>query len=181
MRAEHVMFAVVCILTFVIYAATSSPDLGLVDSGELTTAAWSVGIAHPTGYPLYVLAGRVWLALCPGSAARGMVLFSVLLASMATGLMGIIAARLLTPVVSLSPVMRTLVAGVLAMAFALSRAAWTSISFAEVYPLTWFIAALLLWFCVRIEHLPRDRTWLVWSLLACYLWGLGLGNHFTII
>ena len=46
-----------------LYLVRLYPDVGWYDSGELSGVAAGLGIAHPTGYPLYSLAGR--LALTP--------------------------------------------------------------------------------------------------------------------
>ncbi len=43
----------------VLYAVTASRDVGSIDSGELAAACARLGIAHPTGYPLYTLIGRL--------------------------------------------------------------------------------------------------------------------------
>lgn len=50
-----------------LYAATGSHDLGTIDSGELATVCARLGVAHPTGYPLYTLLGRGAVLLHPGS------------------------------------------------------------------------------------------------------------------
>ena len=38
-------------IIFPIYLLTLAPAVGFIDSGELSTVALSLGIAHPTGYP----------------------------------------------------------------------------------------------------------------------------------
>ncbi|MCK4656993.1 MAG: DUF2723 domain-containing protein, partial [candidate division Zixibacteria bacterium] len=45
---------------------TSANFVGFVDSGELAVACFSLGIAHPTGYSLYTLLGRVFTLFHPG-------------------------------------------------------------------------------------------------------------------
>lgn len=57
-------------LAFIIGAATFglllrnvAPDLLGGDSGEFQFAAWHWGLAHPTGYPLYLLLGGLWQRL----------------------------------------------------------------------------------------------------------------------
>lgn len=40
---------------FGIYAATLARTVAFIDSGELATASATLGVAHPTGYPLYTL------------------------------------------------------------------------------------------------------------------------------
>ncbi|HEY0068769.1 MAG TPA: DUF2723 domain-containing protein [Chloroflexia bacterium] len=53
----------------VVYLSTTSPTVNFIDSGELITALYEPGIAHPPGYPLYVLLGYVASHLLPGEVA----------------------------------------------------------------------------------------------------------------
>ncbi|MFI5371702.1 MAG: protein O-mannosyl-transferase family [Candidatus Eisenbacteria bacterium] len=45
-----------------LYLPTMSHSIGFVDQGELAAVACTLGIAHPTGYPLLTLIARVWVA-----------------------------------------------------------------------------------------------------------------------
>jgi len=51
------------IFSFLIYILTSAPDLTFTDSGELAAVCSTLGIAHPTGYPLFTLLGYLWIKL----------------------------------------------------------------------------------------------------------------------
>ena len=42
------------------YVATLVPGVDFWDTGELQTVPYILGIAHPTGFPLYVLCGWLW-------------------------------------------------------------------------------------------------------------------------
>ena len=42
-----------------VYLLTLAPTVALGDSPELAIAAHRLGIAHPTGYPLYTLLGHL--------------------------------------------------------------------------------------------------------------------------
>src|SRR5207245_4090063 len=55
-----VLFAAV----FTVYLWAAPPGLYWLDSGELTSAAVSLGVAHPTGFPLFCLLGKA-AALAP--------------------------------------------------------------------------------------------------------------------
>ncbi len=47
------------------------------DTGEMQTVPWILGIAHPTGFPAFVLGGFLFSHLVPiGSVAFRMSLFS---------------------------------------------------------------------------------------------------------
>ena len=47
-------------ISFIVYFSTICPTVYLGDSGELTTAAFSLGIPHASGYPLYALIGKLF-------------------------------------------------------------------------------------------------------------------------
>ena len=47
------------IVSFLVYVTTVAPDVGFTDSGELAAVCTTLGVAHPTGYPLYTLLGHV--------------------------------------------------------------------------------------------------------------------------
>ncbi|MFA6093262.1 MAG: DUF2723 domain-containing protein [Elusimicrobiota bacterium] len=58
------------------------------DSGDLASASLTLGIAHPPGYPLYVLASRAFSELLPlGSAAYRLHVFSALCGALACALL----------------------------------------------------------------------------------------------
>lgn len=59
-------FAIVCsqvIITFCIYVYTAFPSISGGDSGELASIACTGGIAHPPGYPLWLILARstLWI------------------------------------------------------------------------------------------------------------------------
>jgi len=43
-----------------LYLRTLAPGLLAGDAGEFQVAAWRLGLAHPTGYPLYLILGSLW-------------------------------------------------------------------------------------------------------------------------
>jgi 4-amino-4-deoxy-L-arabinose transferase-like glycosyltransferase len=68
-----------------LYARTLPPSLGgTLDSPEFQQAAYSLAVAHPTGYPLYLLTGRAWITLFPiGDPAYRMNFLSAVFAALA--------------------------------------------------------------------------------------------------
>ncbi|HEX8834945.1 MAG TPA: DUF2723 domain-containing protein, partial [Abditibacteriaceae bacterium] len=76
------------LLSFVVYffCLSSTVTYG-GDSGELIAASYRLGIAHPTGYALYCLLGRLFAALFPfGEVAFRYNLFSALCGASAVAL-----------------------------------------------------------------------------------------------
>ena len=68
-RARLIAAAAAFLIAFAVYLRTLAPTVGLIDSGELTTAAWSLGNAHAPGFPLYLLVTHALMQLPLGSIA----------------------------------------------------------------------------------------------------------------
>lgn len=69
---------------FAIYAASARHDVWFWDTGEMDTVPWIAGIAHPTGFPAYVILGWLFSHLVPiGSVAFRMSLESAIAMSVA--------------------------------------------------------------------------------------------------
>jgi len=51
------------IVVFIVYLFTLAPTVIQLDAGELTTVQALLGIAHPTGYPLFTMLGHLFLLL----------------------------------------------------------------------------------------------------------------------
>lgn len=110
-----------------IYGLTLSPSVGAGDSGELILAAQSLGIAHPPGYPVWVLLARLAALLPWGSVALRVNALSAVLAALAAGLFYLLAARCGLP---------RLARAAATVVFAGSTLVWTSAVHAEVYSLS---------------------------------------------
>ena len=151
--------AVVCSLAvfagvILVYLLTAIPTAIDQDSGELVAAAHVLGIAHPTGYPLWTLLGRGFDLLPVGhTSAYRVALLSAASAAAAAGLICWTAIAL-----SGAP-LPGLFAG---LAFGLWFPTWSQAVRAEVYALeallfALFLAALWRW---ERERSPRGLTWL---------------------
>ena len=66
------------LIPLVVYWWTAAPGMTLIDSGELALSAWGPGVAHPPGFPLYVLIGFLFARLPLAEPARNLNLFSAL-------------------------------------------------------------------------------------------------------
>lgn len=48
------------LIAFLLYLTTLAPSIIQIDSGELATVQLTLGIAHPTGYPLFTILGYIF-------------------------------------------------------------------------------------------------------------------------
>ena len=160
----------------VVYLLTLAPGLTVAnygtDGGDLIAAARTLGVPHPSGYPTYTLLAWLFTHLPVGVIAFRVNLLSAICAATAVGLFFGTARRLFTGnnVPLLLPVATS-------FTLAFSTLLWSQAVISEVYALLMLFAVLLLWLLVRWRDGGPD-----WILgLAAFLFGLGLGNHLTLI
>ena len=79
--------ALVSLLAFFLYVGTLAPTVTLVDSGELILATRSLGVAHPPGFPLYLLLAHLATYIPVGALAVRIHLLSALCGALAAGLL----------------------------------------------------------------------------------------------
>ncbi|MBI5715007.1 MAG: DUF2723 domain-containing protein [Chloroflexi bacterium] len=147
------------------------------DSGDLITAAAVLGIPHPTGYPTYILLARLFQFLPVGTLAYRTNLLSAVAMASAAGLVGHLVQRAYDGAAKWG-VIGGLGAG---FVFATAPLVWSQSVVAEVYGLhILFIVALLCLMPVRgnVVQVKFDSRCL-W--LSGLIFGLGLGNHITLI
>ncbi len=155
-------------IAFVVYVRTLLPGIAFADWGEMQTVPHVLGVAHPTGYPTYVV--LAWFAqLVPvGSVAFRANLLSALLVSGTVAVAVVILLRLGTA---------PLVAIAAALALGAVRTVWSAATVAEVNPLHLLFIALLLHRALAWETGGRARDLVVGALLL----GLALGNHLLAV
>jgi hypothetical protein len=78
--------AVVFSVALAVYMATMAPTVTFVDSGALIVAAHTSGVAHPPGFPLWLILARAAAWLPAGSTAVRVHLLSAVSAALAAAL-----------------------------------------------------------------------------------------------
>jgi hypothetical protein len=88
-RGNNALFApgLTTLCALLVYVLTLAPDLTWAnfgtDGGELITAAVTLGVPHPPGYPTYVLLGKLISLIPMGTVAYRFNLFSAVCVSLA--------------------------------------------------------------------------------------------------
>ena len=145
-----------------------SPVVYLGDSGELTAAAFSLGIPHNSGYPVYGLLGKLFCMIPLGNVGFRANLMSAFFSVLTVWIVYSIIHRITASILS------SLV-GSLILAFA--SLFWSQTVSAEVYPIHTFFVALLIrllwWWDER-----RERNLLIFFV---FITGLSFGNHMQTV
>src|SRR3989441_6954784 len=80
----------VFLVSLVLYSWTLAPTVTLVDSGELIVAAKSLGVAHPPGFPLYIMLAHLASLVPIGNIAQRVNFASALFAALASAILTLV-------------------------------------------------------------------------------------------
>ncbi|MEW6264424.1 MAG: DUF2723 domain-containing protein [Thermodesulfobacteriota bacterium] len=161
---------------FFLYLVTALPAIGWRDNSEFAVTAFSLGVAHPAGFPTYSLLTKV-LTFLPLAGAP----FRITLAS---ALYSLICLYILYRMIIYAPTIgpdestqsRSWAAAGTILVFGLTSTLWTNSTEAEVYSLNILFLAGLFYCALRWTGEGRDA----WLYAGAFLYGLAAGNHGSV-
>ncbi len=154
----------VFVVSLVVYLQTLLPGMAFDDWGEMQTVPHVLGIAHPTGYPTYILAAWLFELLPFGSIAFRANLFAAVCVAVALAAMTSTTIRL---------GVRPTIAAAVAIATGAIGTIWASAVVAEVNALHLAFMALIVDRSLAWADGRHTRDLALGGLLV----GLSLGNH----
>ncbi|MBN1247406.1 MAG: DUF2723 domain-containing protein [Anaerolineae bacterium] len=168
-------FLLSVLIPLLVYLPDISPYVGRADTFEFQVIGPQLGIAHPSGYPLYTLLCKLFSLLPGGTPAWRVNLTSAVFASLAAGFLFLALAVWAEGETSQWGYGLAFCA---ALILAFSPTLWARAIEAEVYALNALLVTLALWLTVRWqgERLPPDRAWPVLGLIL----GVSLASHVTL-
>ncbi len=166
---DHIYASAVFGLTFITYLLTIYPTVGTEDSGALITSSATLDIAHPPGYPLYTLLGKLFTILIPfGNIGWRVNLMSAFFgAATVTLCYYIIKSLTKNPLIAIG----------FSLMLGFNDIFWSQSIRAEVYTLNAFALVLVLFTLIKY-HQTRKAKFLY---LATLFTGLGISNHHLMI
>jgi hypothetical protein len=200
----------VFVVALLLYTFTLAPTVTLVDSGELILAAWGLGVAHPPGFPLWVMLAHLASLVPFGNVAARINFSSALFGALACATLTLVMAELIITASFLATPKRTRkaaqqikkrydptsgwpsafapVAGAgLLMAF--SRTLWSYATITEVYALNALLILVVFFLMVRwrrriLETQTKGEqvtTHDRWLYAAAFIFGLAMGVHHVTV
>ncbi len=162
-HSSYFICIVVAVLMFTVYLFSLCPTVYLIDSGELASVSYTLGIAHPTGYPLYTLISYLFAHL-PGEPIRNLNILSSLFTLSAAVFLYFTAKKILKN--GILPI-------ICVALFAFSPTIWRISVTNEVYPLTALSGIIIIYTLQRLHDMKG-------LYLIMYLIGLAFANHIII-
>lgn len=176
-------------VALVTYWLTIEPTASYWDCGEFIAVAYKLEVSHPPGAPLFMLLGRMFSFLAFGDVTKVAywVNFSSVLASSFTSLFlfwsitlfgrKIMKFRKLDEM----PGSKTFVlvgAGLVgSLTYTFCDSAWFSAVEAEVYALSSFFTAFVVWGILKWELIEDESKANRWMILIFFMMGLSIGVH----
>lgn len=155
------------ITALALYLRTLAPSLLYGDSAEFQTIAYTLGLGHPTGYPVYVLLAKLFTFLPIGEIAWRVNFFSAFCAALTVTIIFLIDRQL--GAASIPALFG-------ALTLAVAPLFWKQAAIAEVYAPGAAFLALVFYAVLRWRETKASR----WLSLAGLLGGLSLGIHATV-
>lgn len=184
---NRICAGVAFIFSLIIYLKTIAPTVSFWDCGEFITCSYILGIPHPPGAPFYLLIGRIF-SMLPLATDIGLRvnIISALSSAITVMLTYLIIVRLVKQwrgEPKNNEDMFVLAASGLigALAFAFTDTFWFNAVEAEVYAISMFFTAIIVWFILvwleKADQAGSER----YILIIAYLTGLAIGVHLLLI
>ncbi len=159
---------IVATISFIVYSRTVMPGIAFADWGEMQTVPHVLGVAHPTGYPTYVILAWFLEQVPIGSVALRANLLSSVLVAASLAVVTVIAMRLGA---------RPVIAVAAALALGSVETVWAAATVAEVNPLHLLLMTLIVHRALVWQERRRPADLAIGGLLI----GLAAGNHLLTV
>ena len=189
-KKEHYIGAAFTFLAvLVVYIMTMAPTVTFWDAGEFIAAAYTLGVPHPPGTPLFVIVGRVLsLIPLPFITAAKLNFLSVLCGASAAMLLYLVGVKITENMVeeqdrkSFSGRLvihgGAVICGLIPSFF---QTVWSNATEFEVYAIATVTIILVGWLMLYMGELKDTAREQKVLLLVVYLVGLSIANHLIVV
>lgn len=173
------------IVSLIIYSMTLAPTASFWDAGEFIAVAHGLQVNHPPGAPLYSIIGRLASMFMPTEyVALSINFISGLSSALTIMFLYLIIVRLVREFKG-NPNEMSLVdkiglyggALVGSLTFAVSDTFWFNAVEAEVYAMSMFFTAIVVWLALKWSENHDKEYNERWLVLIAYMFGLAIGVH----
>lgn len=183
MFLNRILAGITLVVSFFVYLSTMAKTVPYWDCGEFIATSYILGVPHPPGSPLYLILGRIF-SLLPFNTdiAYRVNLMSPITSSIAVMMVYLIIVKVVahyrgTIQSSQDAWIAFGGAFVGAMTFAFTDSHWFNAVEAEVYAISTFFTAIVVWLILhwsdRADEPGNER----YILIIAYMFGLAIGVH----
>lgn len=179
---------IVFIIAATTYSLTVEPTASFWDVGEFIAVSYKLMVPHPPGAPLFLLIGRMFsflsmgnhelVALCINMLSAIASGFAILFMFWSITLIGQKILKVKESEINLTQAIMLMGAGVVgSLAYTFSDTFWFSAVEGEVYAMSSFLTAFVIWAMLKWEHIEDPSRANRWIILIAYIFGLSIGVH----
>ncbi|PWJ59234.1 uncharacterized protein DUF2723 [Dyadobacter jejuensis] len=187
-RSNNLAGWIVFAISFVTYALTVERTASFWDCGEFIACAFKLQVPHPPGAPFFLLIGRMFSLLAFGdltNVAYWINMVSVLSSAFTILFLFWTITLLVRKFIgkkdeelSTADIVTLIGSGAVgALAYTWSDSFWFSAVEAEVYGMSSFFTAIVIWAVFKWERIEDDAAANRWLIFIAYLVGLSIGVH----
>ncbi|MBN2009236.1 DUF2723 domain-containing protein [candidate division KSB1 bacterium] len=186
-KLNRIFAGVVFLISTIVYLTTVAPTTSFWDCGEFIACSYTLGVPHPPGAPLYILIGRLF-SMIPFVKDIGLRVNAI--SSITSGLTIMMLYLTIIRLVIIfrgSPKTTTekftlYASGIIgSLLFAFTDTQWFNAVEAEVYAISQFITAMVVWLILVWHDNADDPHSDRYLLLIAYLVGMAIGVHLLMI
>ena len=187
-RANNLTGWIIFAIAFTTYALTIERTASFWDCGEFIACAFKLQVPHPPGAPLFLLLGRLFSLFAFGDLTQ--VAFWVNMLSVVSSsftilflffTISLLARKVIgrgdSKLANADAILVLGSAAVGSLAYTWSDSFWFSAVEAEVYGLSSFFTAIVIWAVFKWEQLEEGAAANRWLIFIAYLVGLSIGVH----
>ena len=182
-RLNRILAAFTFLISFIVYFDTMAPTVSYWDCGEFIAVAHTLGVPHPPGSPLFLLLGRI-ASIIPISTdvAFRVNILSPLSSALAVMFLYLVIVKVVIhwrgKVESVHDALIAFGGAILgSLVFAFTDSHWFNAVEAEVYALSTFFTAIVVWLILhwseKADEIGNER----YILIIAYMIGLATGLH----
>lgn len=173
------------LIALAVYMITLEPGVSLWDCGEFISSSDSLQVVHPPGAPFFALIGRLFILLTPEGVSKAVSVntvsavcsaLSVMFVFWVTSMLALSVLKLKSAETVVNRLKVFASAFTASMIFCFSDTFWFSAVESEVYAMSVFFMAIVLWASLKWfydEGVLGDK----WLILIALLVGLSIGVH----
>lgn len=187
-RINDITGWIVFAISLFVFTATVERTASFWDCGEFIACAYKLQVPHPPGSPLFLLIGRIFSLLAGSDVSQ--VAYWVNMLSVVSSAFTILFMHWTIVMIgrkvigkkfenlSQGEAISLLGAGVVgSLAYAFTDSFWFSAVEAEVYAMSSFFTALVVWAAYKWELIEDETQANRWLILIAYIVGLSIGVH----
>ena len=186
-KINNILGWVVFAIASTVYILTSEPTMSFWDCGEYISTAFKLEVGHPPGAPLFQLIGRFFSLFAFGDLTHVARMVNTM-SALASGFtilflfwtITMIAKKIILKKGEMTnqhmwTIMGAALVGSLAYTF--TDSFWFSAVEGEVYAMSSFFTAIVVWAIFKWEEHANEKHAYRWLILIAYLMGLSIGVH----